>query len=94
MTANEKKDLQHLIQEVEQEKSLLDGRDFIMVFLIIVIAFAFIFPKIYIANQIYYKSRKINKLLDDYEILKEEHRLLQQKLEYIRFKNQVLDSIF
>ena len=94
MTRTEKNDLQNLIEEVEQEKSLLDGRDFITVFLIVFIVFALIFPKIYISNQIYYKSRKINKLLDDYEILKEEHRLLQQKLEYIRFKNQVLDSIF
>ncbi|BCD60256.1 MULTISPECIES: hypothetical protein [unclassified Nitratiruptor] len=94
MKSEEKKELLDSFEEAEYEQSLLDVKDLILTFLVIAIIFALIFPKIYISNQIYYKSRKINKLLDDYEILKEEHRLLQQKLEQIRFKNQVLDSIF
>ncbi|BAF70138.1 hypothetical protein [Nitratiruptor sp. SB155-2] len=94
MKSEEKKELLKSFEEAEYEQSLLDLKDLILTFLVIAIIFALIFPKIYISNQIYYKSRKINKLLDDYEILKEEHRLLQQKLEQIRFKNQVLDSIF
>ncbi len=69
-------------------------KDLVMALLIIAIVFAFLVPKIYISNQIYYKSRNINKLLDNYEILKEEHRILKRKIEYAQFKNQILGTIF
>ncbi|MRI58509.1 MAG: hypothetical protein C6H99_03270 [Epsilonproteobacteria bacterium] len=88
------------------EKKLLEGFeeydesreltiiDLLIVVVAVLVALTLFVPKIYIANQIYYKSRNINKLLDDYEILKEENRLLNQKLEKLRFKTQVLDTIF
>jgi len=78
----------------EAGSSGLELKDLVVTILVVAIIFALIVPKIYLSNEIYYKSRNINKLLDDYEILKEEHRLLKQKLEYVQFKNQVLGTIF
>ena len=93
MKKTEKQELLDAIEEVERTKGLEVSYLFFTIF-IIALVFALIVPKIYLTNQIYYKSRSINKLLDDYEILKEENRLLTQKLEYERYKNQVLDTIF
>ena len=51
------------------------------------------FPKIYLRNNIYYVSRDINKLHDNYISLKEENRFLAQQLEDMKFKNQIIDSL-
>ncbi len=93
MRRNERGELLESFEEIEQRSELSLGH-FIYVVLLMLLALLLFVPKIYVANQIYYKSRTINKLLDDYEILKEENRLLTQKLEYERYKNQVLDTIF
>lgn len=93
MKKAEKQELLEAIEEVERAKGL-DVSYLILTLFVVTLVFALIVPKIYLANEIYYKSRSINKLLDDYEILKEENRLLTQKLEYERYKNQVLDTIF
>jgi len=53
-----------------------------------------LFPKVYIQQQIYFKSRDISKLKGEYDTLKEEHKLISASVESIRFKNQVLDTIF
>ncbi len=93
MRRSERGELLESFEEIEQRSELSLGH-FIYVVLLMLLALLLFVPKIYVANQIYYKSRTINKLLDDYEILKEENRLLTQKLEYERYKNQVLDTIF
>ncbi len=90
--SEERKELLSTFEEAGSSE--LELKDLIVTFLIIAIIFALVVPKIYLSNEIYYKSRNINKLLDDYEILKEEHRLLKQKLEYVQFENQVLGTIF
>ncbi len=53
-----------------------------------------ILPDIYLKNEIYYESRDIAKFYNEYSVLKAENRALKQKLEKIKFKNQVLDTIF
>jgi len=53
-----------------------------------------LFPKIYLQQQIYYKSRDIAKLNREYEVLKEQNRLINASVESIRFKNQILDTLF
>lgn len=71
--------------------------DFIyLVYTLLSISFACLlaFPKIYVQQQIYYKSRKIAKLNREYETLKEENRLISASVESVRFKNQILDTIF
>jgi cell division protein FtsL len=57
--------------------------------LLVVLLFA---PKIYIQNNIYYESRKLNKLYVQYLSLKEENKNLKQQIEDKKFKNQILDS--
>ncbi len=90
----DKQELLDSIQDLGESQREISIGTFVLIILIVLLVLALFVPKIYLANQIYYKSRTINKLLDDYEILKEENRLLNQKLEKIRFKTQVLDTIF
>ncbi len=60
---------------------------------ILVIVLSLYLPKIYLRNNIYYISRDINKLHDHYSSLKEENLFLQQQLEDMKFKNQIMDSL-
>jgi cell division protein FtsL len=50
--------------------------------------------KIYLSNQIYYESKKVNKLYRQVEALKAEKKILQQNVEALKFKNRVTDTIF
>ncbi len=80
-------------EEIKREKNL-DFKLLVTVYLTILVALLVILPKIYIKNEIYYTSREISKLSSEYSVLKEENRFLRQKVEYIKFKNQVLDTVF
>ncbi len=53
-----------------------------------------VFPKLYIQQQIYFKSRAIYKLQIEYNTLKEENKIISASVESIKFKNQILDTIF
>jgi len=86
-------DKQDFLEHNEEEKNL-DFKFLFLVYLFLAVAFSIILPKIYIKNQIYYISRDIHKLYYENSILDEENKYLKQKLESIRFKNQVLDSVF
>jgi len=50
--------------------------------------------KIYLSNQIYYESKKVNKMTREVAALKAEKALLQQRVEALKFKNRVTDTIF
>ena len=50
--------------------------------------------KIYLSNQIYYESKKVNKLYRQVEALKAENKILKQHVEALKFKNRVTDTIF
>ncbi len=80
-------------EEIKREKNL-DFKLLVTVYLTILLGLLVILPKIYIKNEIYYTSREISKLSSEYSVLKEENRFLRQKVEYIKFKNQVLDTVF
>lgn len=54
----------------------------------------FLFPKVYISEQIYFKSRDIAKLKSEYDTLKEENKLIHASVESIKFKNQISDTLF
>ena len=86
-----------LLDEVDlvlsPRKSLNFGY-FLYVFLSLVFICLILFPKIYIQQQIYFTSRDISKLQGEYDTLKEEHRLISASVESIRFKNQILDTLF
>ena len=86
-----------LLEQYDAEQKIeknLDFRFLLLVYMVMFVAFLVILPKIYIKNQIYYMSRDINKHYGEYSILKEENRVLKQNLENIRFKNQILDTIY
>ena len=59
----------------------------------LILALTLFFPKIYLANNIYYVSKDINKLYAHYISLKEENKFLAQQLEDMKFKNQIEDSL-
>ena len=72
-------------------KQKLDFNYFLYMLLVITFIAMFAFPKIYINQQIYYT---IAKLQVEYETLQEENKLIRSSVESIKFKNQVLDTMF
>jgi cell division protein FtsL len=50
--------------------------------------------KVYLSNQIYYESKRVNKIYRQVEALKAEKMILQQNVEALKFKNRVTDTIF
>ena len=90
-------DKNELLEEYDAEGRVeknLDFRFLMLVYMVIFVAFLLILPKIYIKNQIYYMSRDIHKLYSEYSILSDENRVLKQNLENMRFKNQILDTMY
>ncbi|MBD3809011.1 MAG: hypothetical protein IE884_00580 [Sulfuricurvum sp.] len=63
---------------------------FLGMFLVLVL----VFPKIFINTQIYFKSREISTLSHEHDALKEENRLIKAKVEALKYKHQVLDTLF
>ncbi|MBE0514795.1 hypothetical protein [Sulfurimonas sp.] len=91
---SEKTELLNEVDLVLNPKKGVDLNHLLYVLLGITFAAVVLFPKIYIQQQIYFKSRDISKLKSEYDTLKEENRLIKSSVESIRFKNQVLDTIF
>ena len=82
------------IDEFFNEKKRLDFRYLVFILLIISFTALALFPKIYIQQRIYFKSRDISKLKGEYEILTEENKLINTSVESIKYKNQILDTLF
>jgi len=91
---NQKTELLNEIDDVINPKRELDLNHFFYVVLSVFFVIGILFPKIYIQQQIYFTSRDIAKLKGEYDALKEENRLIQSSVESIRFKNQILDTLF
>ena len=91
---SEKLELLDEIDLVLNPTKKVDGARLIYTVLSIMFVAAIIFPKVYIQQQIYFKSRDISKLKGEYDTLQEENKLISASVESIRFKNQILDTIF
>jgi cell division protein FtsL len=89
-----KNELLDEVDSVLHPKKKLDLNYFLYVLLTLSFICLLLFPKIYIQQQIYFKSRDIAKLKSEYDILKEENRLISTSVEEIRYKNQILDTLF
>jgi len=90
-------DKHELLDEVDgliSYKRRLDFNYFLYMILTLLFIAMFAFPKIYITQQIYFKSREIAKLKVEHETLKEENKLISASVESIKFKNQILDTLF
>jgi hypothetical protein len=91
---NEKTQLLEEVSSVLSPKKTLDFTYFMYIILTISFVSMFLFPKIYIQQQIYFKSRDISKLKVEYDTLKEENKIISASVESIKFKNQILDTLF
>jgi len=91
---SDKVELLDEVDSVLNPKKGLDINYLLYVLLSILFVSVVIFPKIYIQQQIYFMSRDISKLKGEYDTLKEENRLISSSVESIRFKNQILDTLF
>jgi hypothetical protein len=91
---SEKLDLLNELSTVLNPKKKLDLNYFLYVLLTLSFICLILFPKLYIQQQIYFKSRDISRLKSEYEMLQEENRLINSSVEAIRFKNQILDTLF
>ena len=81
----------------KKKKSNPNGITFGMVsvvFMSVTIVLILAMIKIYLSNQIYYESKKVNKMQQEVETLKAEKIILQQSVEALKFKNRVTDTIF
>jgi cell division protein FtsL len=67
---------------------------FMIILISMTIALILSLMKIYLSNQIYYESREVNRLQQHVSVLKVERELLEQKVEALKFKNRVADTIF
>ena len=89
-----KSELLEEVSTVLNPTKLLNIVFLLNVLLVLALVGIFSFPKIYIQQQIYFKSRDIAKLKGEYDTLKEENRLISSSVESIKFKNQILDTLF
>ncbi len=89
-----KRELLEELDSVLAPKKVLDWQYFLFVLLTMLFVLMVTFPKIYITQQIYFKSRDIAKLNVEYETLKEENKIISASVESIKFKNQILDTLF
>lgn len=91
---SDKNQLLDEVDKVVKSSYGLNGGYFVGVLLLLIFGLLVVFPKIYLAQQIYYKSRNISKLEAEYNTLKEENKKIKGLVEKIKFKNQILDTIF
>ena len=77
---------------IKEEKNLSFNH---LLFAVLAVSFVlFLFaPQIYIRNQIYYLSREIAELRAEENVLNEENKELNRRLEQMRFQNQILDYL-
>ncbi len=91
---NDKYDILEETQEIiypDEEMGITFLKNvFVGIFLVLIV----VFPKIFINTQIYFKSREISALSREHDALMEENRLIGAKVEALKYKNQILDTLF
>ncbi len=91
---NDKHEILDAVDTIIAPTAHMGWRYLIVFMLVVAIVLMLLFPKIYLQSQIYYKSRDIAVMKREYNALKEENHIIKSKVEAIRFKNQVLDTMF
>lgn len=90
----EKDNLLDEVEDILAPKKKLDFEYFSYILLLMSFFLMLAFPKIYLSEQIYFKSRDISKLQGEHDTLKEENKLIRTSVEEIKFQNQILDTLF
>lgn len=90
---NDKNQLLETTQEKIITRKPMGVRFFVTLLLMFAIGWMLLFPRIYINNAIYYKSRGISVLQREYETLKEENRIIRSRIEAMRFQIQIVDAM-
>ena len=93
MSDKERRELSESIDDALYDGTA-DWQFLLMVVISVLIALLLLLPKIYLRNSIYYQSRAIDRLETQYGALLEEHKLLDRKVEGMKVKNQILDTLF
>lgn len=91
---NEKEELLKEVDVIINPEKKLDENFLLYTIFLVLLTLSMLFPKIYIAQQIHFTSRDIAKLKGEYDTLQEENRVVKSSVEALRYKNQVLDTIF
>ena len=94
MDYNDRNEILAEIDTVIGEQKELSFNFLITVLLIAALVILLAFPKIFLRSNIYYKSRTISSLEREHRSLKEEHKIISNKVEQKKFKNQILDTLF
>jgi hypothetical protein len=81
---------QHIISPDDSMGPIFLRNVFVGIFLVLVV----VFPKIFINTQIYFKSREISTLTHEHDSLLEENRLIKAKVELMKYKSQISDTLF
>ncbi|HEX5622815.1 MAG TPA: hypothetical protein VFX57_00110 [Sulfuricurvum sp.] len=91
---NEKHDILDATQEILAPEDTMGIHFLRNVFVGMFLVLIFVFPKIFIQTQIYFKSREISTLNREHDTLKEENRIIRSKVETMIYKNKILDTLF
>jgi len=89
-------DKQELIEALDASRvdPVAEWEFLFIVIVSVIIILMLALPKIYLRNSIYYESRAIDRLETQYEALVEENKLLSRKVEELKVKNQIIDTMF
>lgn len=91
---SEKHDILEETQEIISPNDSMGPLFLRNVFFGIILVLMIVFPKIFINTQIYFKSRDISTLSREHDALKEENRLIRGEVERLKYKNEILDTLF
>jgi len=96
LATNTEQDKHNLLDEIDALNNSEEGLGFKSVataLAALMLATGITIPKVYLSSSIYYASLETDSLYSSYKSLKEENKYLEQKLEFMRYKNSVLLSL-
>ena len=64
------------------------------IIILIIVITSLLLLKVYIANEIYYLSRDIQKISTKINALKEEQSIVKLKIERLKYKNTISDPLY
>lgn len=79
-------------EEIKKDKNI-SFYELTKTYIFVTLFFLFTIPAIYIRNEIYYISRDITELKTKHDVLMEENRNLNNNMEFLRYKNQIIDPL-